>query len=266
MKVDKEKFKQNIQNNYGNIALQGAQNCGACCSIRVQENVDLPTINQVAANLGYTMDDAKGMPENANLGLGCGNPIAIAALKEGETVLDLGSGGGFDCFLASKRVGKTGHVIGVDMTPEMIQLATQNAERSGYKNVEFRLGEIENLPIEDATIDVIISNCVINLSLDKEKVFREAYRVLNHGGRLSISDIMLIASLPEAYKNDPSMISSCVANAEQSTIIFNLLKTIGFSNIQIKQKDNSREILKNWIPNTNIEDYVASFIVEAQKL
>ena len=242
-----------------------AQGCGSCCNPNAQPSSNLIELERISANLGYKPSDLLNMPENANMGLGCGNPIAIAALKEGEIVLDLGSGGGFDCFLARKQVGETGFVIGVDMTPEMIQLSTRNAEQIGYSNVEFRLGEIENLPVEDDSIDVIISNCVVNLSQEKDKVFHEAYRVLKRGGRLSISDILATAELPENIKNDLSMITGCIAGAEYTQRIEELLQKAGFINVKMVPKDNSRLILKSWLPGKNIEDYVTSYIIEAQK-
>ncbi len=266
MAVNKKEIKNHIQKNYGSIALQGLQGCGSCCGTVTQQESNVLDINKFSVHLGYSINDLKDIPESANMGLGCGNPIAIAAIKEGETVLDLGSGGGFDCFLARKQVGDKGYVIGVDMTFEMIELATQNAKKIGYTNVNFRLGEIENLPVEDSSIDVIISNCVINLSQDKEKVFYEAYRVLKDGGRLSISDILATAELPDSIKHDLSMISGCVANAEHTHKVYELLEKVGFNNIQIVPKDNSKEILKEWMPKKNIEDYVASYIIEAKKI
>jgi arsenite methyltransferase len=199
------------------------------------------------------------------MGLGCGNPIAIAALKAGETVLDLGSGGGFDCFLARRRVGEAGAVIGVDMTPDMIRLARANAEKSGYSNVEFRLGEIEHLPVADNAVDVIISNCVINLSLDKEQVYRDAYRVLKPGGRLSISDVVATAELPEPVKQDLKLLAGCIAGAEHADKVRLMLRDAGFVNIVLTPKDNSREIIASWVPGRNLEDYVASYIIEANK-
>jgi SAM-dependent methyltransferase len=207
----------------------------------------------------------RGAPLESNMGLGCGNPIAIASMREGDTVLDLGSGGGFDCFLARRQVGDKGHIIGVDMTPEMIRLARENAEKSGYINVEFRLGEIEHLPVADETVDIIISNCVINLSLDKEKVFREAYRVLKYGGRLSISDIVATAELPQQIKQDLRLMAGCIAGAEYIDNITSMMEEAGFYDIKLTPKDNSREILESWAPNRSIEDFVASYIIEGSK-
>lgn len=262
---NKEEIKKHIKRNYGNIALLGAQGCGSCCSVRSPQDSSKLEIGRISVSLGYSTNDLVNMPENANMGLGCGNPIAIAELKEGETVLDLGSGGGFDCFLARKQVGETGYVIGVDMTPEMIQLSNRNAEQIGYTNVEFRLGEIEDLPVKNDSIDVIISNCVINLSQEKENVFKEAYRVLKSGGRLSVSDVLATAELPDNIKHDLTMISGCIAGAEYIQTIQDLLQKAGFINIRLIPKDNSREILKSWLPGKNIEDYIASYIIEAQK-
>lgn len=199
------------------------------------------------------------------MGLGCGNPVAIAALKEGETVLDLGSGGGFDCFLARGQVGETGRVIGVDMTPDMIELARKNVIKTGYANVEFRLGEIEHLPVENESVDVIISNCVINLSLDKKQVFKEAFRVLKTGGRLSVSDVVATAVLPDYVKSDLIMYSGCIAGAEHFDNIKCMLLEAGFKDIKMTPKDNSRDIIKDWVPEINAEDFIASFIIEAIK-
>mgnify|MGYP000892631747 FL=1 len=178
---DNDRIRKHVRKNYGNIASKGS--VGGCCSGGCSCNGEPTDIGKTSVKIGYAEEDLADVPVGSNMGLGCGNPIAITNLKEGETVLDLGCGGGFDCFLASKKVGETGLVIGVDMTPNMISLARNNAEEDGYKNVEFRLGEIEHLPVTDESVDVIISNCVINLSPDKEKVFNEAYRVLKNGGR-----------------------------------------------------------------------------------
>ncbi|MCB2294532.1 arsenite methyltransferase [Clostridium algoriphilum] len=259
-----EEIREHIRKNYANIAIKGVKGgdcaCGSgCCNDNAMD------IKGNTINLGYSEEDLLGVPIEANMGLGCGNPIAIAALKEVETVLDLGSGGGFDCFLARRQVGEMGYVIGVDMTPEMIKLSRNNLRKSGYTNMEFRLGEIENLPVADASIDVIISNCVINLSLEKEKVFKEAYRVLKSGGRLSISDVVATAELPHHVKDDLSMMAGCIAGAEYIENIRGMLLSVGFSNVEMIPKDNSREILKSWAPGKNIEEFVASYIIEAKK-
>jgi len=199
------------------------------------------------------------------MGLGCGNPQAIASLKAGETVLDLGSGGGFDCFLAAKSVGETGRVIGVDMTADMVGKARQNAAKMGAKNVEFRLGEIEHLPAADASVDVIISNCVINLSPEKKNVFREAARVLKPGGRLAVLDVVAIEILPERVKKDLSLISGCIGGAEKIEDIEKMLQEAGFEDINIQPKKESRESIREWVPGYNLEDYVASATIEAKK-
>jgi ubiquinone/menaquinone biosynthesis C-methylase UbiE len=201
----------------------------------------------------------------SDLGLGCGNPHAIAALRPGETVLDLGSGAGFDSFLAARQVGKTGRVIGVDMTPEMVAKARELAGTDEYSNVEFRLGEIENLPVADSSVDVIMSNCVINLSPDKRRVFREAFRVLRPGGRLAISDVIATAPLPEAVRNDLALHSSCIGGAVTIAELETILRESGFHNIRIHPKDESREFIRQWAPGRTIEDYVASAIIEAVK-
>ncbi len=260
---DKEKLREKIRKNYSQVALKGSSGC--CCSPGCCGGDPAIDDNAAAKNLGYSEDDLQNMPDQANMGLGCGNPIAIASLQEGDVVLDLGSGGGFDCFLARRQIGETGFVIGVDMTPEMIKLSRKNAVGSGYKNVEFRLGEIEHLPVANDTVDVIISNCVINLALDKEQVFKEAYRVLKTGGRLSISDIVATAELPDDIKNDIAMMAGCVAGAEYVENIKSMLYRSGFKDIKLEPKKNSREILSSWVPDKNIEDYVASYIIEAVK-
>ncbi|NCB75028.1 MAG: methyltransferase domain-containing protein [Clostridia bacterium] len=258
----KEERRESIRKNYSEVAKKGSSGCGCSCSSSCCGPADL---TELAMIIGYTEADLASMPDGANMGLGCGNPLAIAALKEGETVLDLGSGGGFDCFLARRKVGDTGHVIGVDMTPDMIKLARENAEKSEYENVEFRLGEIEHLPVADNSVDVIISNCVINLSLDKAQVFSDAFRVLKLGGRLSISDVVATAELPDQLREDLEMLSGCVAGAEYFENIRLMLENAGFENIKMSPKDNSRDIIKSWVPDRNIEDYVASFLIEAFK-
>ncbi|MDD2586921.1 MAG: arsenite methyltransferase [Bacteroides sp.] len=265
MAKDKEKIRAFIRNNYADIVLKGRS--GSCCGTGCTCSSDDSTqdIKEVSVRIGYSEDEITNVPSEANMGLGCGNPLAIAGLKEGEVVLDLGSGGGFDCFLAREQVGETGYVIGVDMTPEMVNLARKSAEKAGYPNVEFRLGEIEHLPVADESVDVIISNCVINLSLDKEQVFRETFRVLKPGGRLSISDVVATAPLPEDVKQDSNLISCCIGGAEYAEDLKVIMQNAGFTEIRMVPKDNSREIIKSWVPDRNIEDFIASYIVEALK-
>jgi SAM-dependent methyltransferase len=187
----------------------------------------------IAERLGYSGDDLDSVPDGANLGLGCGNPVALASLVEGETVVDLGSGGGLDCFLSAERVGPSGHVIGVDMTPEMIERARGNAESGGYSNVEFRLGKIEEMPLDDSTADVIISNCVINLSPDKARTFDEAFRVLKPGGRLMVSDIVLLSELPESIRKSAKALVSCLGGAVMRDEYLQLIGSAGFSDIEV---------------------------------
>ena len=259
----KERIKGNIRKKYSEVAQKGST--GGCCSSGCSCGSAPIDIKESSIQIGYTLDDVSNVPKESNLGLGCGNPIAIASLKKGQVVLDLGSGGGFDCFLASRQVGDTGYVIGVDMTPDMVSLARKNAEEDGYKNVEFRLGEIEHLPVADESVDVIISNCVINLSLDKEKVFKDAYRVLKVGGRLSISDVVATAELPSEIKQDLKMMTGCIAGAEYVENIRTMLHDAGFKDIKLTPKDNGKEIIKSWVPDRNVEDYVSSYIIEATK-
>lgn len=260
---NKEELRESIQKNYAKIAQQGSS--GGCCSGGCSCNCGPIDLGAESLRIGYTEDDLLNVPAESNMGLGCGNPVAIAALKEGETVLDLGCGGGLDCFLARKQVGETGYVYGVDMTPEMIKLARQNVQKSGYDNVEFRLGEIEHLPLADSSVDVIISNCVINLSLEKEKVIEEAYRVLKPNGRMVISDVVATAELPDNIKHDLNMMAGCIAGAEYVGNIRSMLKNKGFRDIKLEPEGNSREIIKSWVPGSNAEDYVASYFIKAVK-
>jgi arsenite methyltransferase len=254
--------RQAVREKYGRVA-GGEAGCGCgqgCCDTPVNTDADI-----ISQRLGYTAEDTSSVPAGSNMGLGCGNPQAIAALRPGETVLDLGSGGGFDCFLASKAVGETGHVIGVDMTPEMVSKARKNAEQGGYRNIEFRLGEIENLPVADDTVDVIISNCVINLSPDKPRVYAEAYRVLKPGGRLAVSDVVAFAELPEDIKRDLEMHTGCIAGASSVAEIENMLVEDGFERIRVIPRDESKSFMREWVPNTPITDYVISATIEAVK-
>ncbi len=223
-----EEIKKAVKEGYGKIASQGLTCCGtvdSCCGPR-------PDV-EVGKNLGYSAQDLQAVPEGSNLGLGCGNPVAIASLSEGETVIDLGSGAGFDCFLAAGRVGKKGKVIGVDMTPEMIERARDRARKGGFENVEFRLGEIENLPVDTNSADCVISNCVINLSPDKERVFREAYRALKPGGRLMVSDIVLLRALPAAVRDSIEAYVGCLAGASLKEEYIRAVEKAGFEKIRI---------------------------------
>jgi arsenite methyltransferase len=223
------------------------------------------TLDMKAQAYGYSAEDTSAVPQGANLGLGCGNPIALASLRSGETVLDLGSGAGFDCFLAARAVGETGRVIGVDMTHEMLRKARANAAQGGYTQVEFRLGEIEHLPVADASVDVIISNCVINLSPEKAQVFREAFRVLKPGGRLAVSDVVATAPFPDEVQRDLALRAGCVAGASLLDDLEGMLADAGFVDIRIQPKDESRTFIREWVPGTNIADYLISAAIEAVK-
>jgi len=215
--------------------------------------------------MGYSAAEIEVLPTGTDLGLGCGNPGAIAALKVGETVLDLGSGAGMDCLLASRAVGESGRVIGVDMTPEMIFKARTNAARVGASNVEFRLGEIEHIPLESNTADVIISNCVINLSTDKEAVWKEAFRVLKPGGRLAISDVVSTKPVPDEIRSDLRLWSCCAAGAQQQDDLERLLTDIGFADVAIKPVAGSRELIKEWSEHRDVSEYFVSANIEAIK-
>jgi arsenite methyltransferase len=228
MEKTEKDIRQAVREGYASIAKQGGSCCNSessCCSSN--------SAKDASKAAGYSDKEMDSVPDGANLGLGCGNPVAIASLKKGEVVLDLGSGGGFDCFLAANAVGEKGKVIGVDMTPEMLTLARENATKGGYNNVEFRLGEIENLPVADSSVDVIISNCVINLSPEKEKVFAEAYRVLKPGGRVMVSDIVLLKELPEEIRESVEAYISCIAGAVLKDDYIGAMKQAGFNKIQI---------------------------------
>jgi len=261
--LENDNIRKAVREQYGKVAEYGNSACG-CSATSCCDKSDSDA-KATSMELGYSNSDVNQVPEGANMGLGCGNPKAIASLQSGETVLDLGSGGGFDAFLAAQEVGESGTVIGVDMTPEMVSKARANAEQAGYTNTDFRLGEIENLPVADEVIDVIISNCVINLSPDKAKVFRESYRVLKPGGRLAISDVVATAELPEKLKSDISLFTGCMSGASTITEIETMLKVAGFEAIAIKPRDESRVFIRNWLPESKIEDYVVSATIEAIK-
>ncbi len=254
-----KKIHTAVRESYAKIATSQNNTCG--CSVGCCQ---MPSSNE-SLKLGYSNDDLNAVPEGANLGLGCGNPQAIADLKEGEIVLDLGSGAGFDCFLASNKVGEKGFVFGVDMTPEMLEKAKENAIKGNYTNVEFKFGQIENIPLENSKVDVIISNCVINLSPDKQSVFNESYRVLKEGGRLAVSDIVSYNEIPADIKEDLMLYSGCVSGASSIDEITKMLQNAGFKNINIKTKEESKIFIANWFPDSSITNYIVSATIEAVK-
>jgi len=281
-KAAKEIIRQAVRNRYGKIANAGSgvseiSSSVSCCGesgTAVGKNSassccggsDVSS-EHMSALMGYSKEDFASVPEGANMGLGCGNPVALASLQAGETVVDLGSGGGFDCFLAAKQVGNSGNVIGVDMTPDMLSKARANAEKMKATNVEFRLGEIEHLPVADNSADIIMSNCVINLSPDKHKVYRDAFRILKPGGRLAISDIVAIAPLPEEIQQNLELVSACVGGASTFDETNDMLAKAGFENIKITPKDESRKLISEWTSgdSKNAGDYVVSAYIEAVK-
>ncbi|MBL6991932.1 MAG: arsenite methyltransferase [Bacteriovoracaceae bacterium] len=252
--VKKDKIKNAVRGTYAKIAKNEQSQC---CS-----NDSNPCCGPIAT---YSESELKSAPIGANMGLGCGNPTAIASLEKGQIVLDLGSGGGFDCFLASKIVGDDGKVIGVDMTPEMISKARKNAESEGYKNVEFRLGEIENIPAANESVDVVMSNCVINLSPDKKRVFQEIFRILKSGGKIAISDIVATKEIPEALKDDLGLYAGCMAGAETISEIKKLLLEVGLKNVNITPAKNANDAIRSWSSESCLENYVVSAMIEAQK-
>jgi len=260
----KSRIRKAVRDHYGKIAVKQGAGCACCSSSGSKEIASFPA-DMVSSAIGYSEKELKSVPEGANLGLGCGNPQAIADLKPGETVLDLGSGAGFDCFLAANQVGASGHVVGVDMTGEMIEKARQNADKIGLKNVEFRMGEIEHLPAADSSIDVIISNCVVNLSPDKPDVFKDAFRVLKPGGRLAISDIVALQPLPQQMREDLALISGCVGGALPIEDLEQMLHAAGFAEIDIQPLNRSRKVIGEWFPGRKIEDYIASATIQARK-
>lgn len=246
-----------VRARYGTIATKTHAESGASCCAGEGSNCD--------AALGYAPEELASVPAGANLGLGCGNPGALAALRAGETVLDLGAGAGFDALLSARRVGPDGHVIGVDMTPEMVAKARANAQKAGFTNVEFRHGEIERLPVADASIDVVLSNCVVNLSPDKGSVFREAFRVLKPGGRLAIADVVRTAALPERLAEDVTALTGCVAGAASPQEIRRLLEEAGFEQIHLTTVPQDRNPVRDWLPGSGVEAFVASAAIEAVK-
>ncbi len=234
--MKEQDIKKAVRENYGKVAKQSGSCCGSSCCGQtsgplIAEYASRP--EEASKKVGYTEVEMQSVPSGSNLGLGCGNPTALASIKEGETVLDLGSGAGFDCFLAANKVGPKGKVIGVDMTPEMIEKARDNAAKASYKNVEFRQGEIEKLPVDDGTIDVIISNCVINLVPDKKKAFQEAFRVLRPGGRLMVSDMVLLKELPKAVRESIEAYIGCISGAELKDRYLKAIRSAGFEDVSV---------------------------------
>jgi arsenite methyltransferase len=247
--------REMVREHYGQVArTDGGCGCGTgCCGSGATTSLDL----------GYEAGELAALPKGADMGLGCGTPLSFAGLQEGEVVLDLGSGGGIDAFLAAKQVGDRGRVIGVDMTPDMLTKARDNASRVGVSNVEFRLGEIESLPVADRSVDVVVSNCVINLSPDKRSVFREAFRVLRPGGRLAISDIVASAPLPKHITEDPAALAGCIAGAPAMDDLRAHLEAAGFAGIHIEINEASRSLIRNWSPESGAEHFVAAATIRA---
>lgn len=275
VEMDAHSLREAVRKRYAETARSTAGGAaGGCCGTQPRED-ELPVVGGCCCGtavdvrglgkiLGYSDEELSAAPEGANLGLGCGNPQAIANLKPGETVLDLGCGAGFDCFLAARQVGESGRVIGVDMTPEMLSRARENARKGGYTNVEFRLGEIEHLPVADESVDVIISNCVINLSPEKEQVFREAFRVLRPGGRLAVADMVSLAPLPLEVREDLALYAGCLAGAATVDELRAMLAEAGFVDIVIRPKD-SDQLLEAWGTGESLQNQVFSAYIEARK-
>jgi ubiquinone/menaquinone biosynthesis C-methylase UbiE len=262
--MDDVQIKEMVRARYGGIAAKARE--ASCCAPASSSCCGPEATSQdKARRMGYSVAELAAVPEGANLGLGCGNPQAIAAMQPGEIVVDLGSGAGFDCFLAARQVGDAGQVIGVDMTDEMLKKARETAARIGACNVEFRLGELEHLPIADNTADVVISNCVINLVPDKARVFREAFRVLKPGGRLAVSDVINIAPLPAELRADPALLCGCVAGAAPAERIEAWLSEAGFVEVHVTPNFESREMVESWASGHGVEKYIAPAMVEARK-
>lgn len=257
-----DEVRRQVRDRYGKIAR--SERTG-CCSGACGDLPDIKPSNTDAGQLGYTPSDTASAPEGADMGLGCGNPTALASIRAGETIVDLGSGGGFDCFLAAAQTGPQGRVIGVDMTPDMVSKARANASKGAYTNVEFRLGEIEAIPVADSTADLLISNCVINLSPDKARVYAEAFRVLKPGGRIAFSDIVARRPIPEDLRADFEAYTGCVAGAVSGAEHRTMLEAAGFEDVRIEAKDESRRFIDEWIPGKQAGRYVVSAAVTARK-
>jgi SAM-dependent methyltransferase len=263
--MEAAQIKEMVRARYGGIAeaTGDASCCAPASSCRGDTAPGTPAAK--SRQMGYSDTELAAVPNGANLGLGCGNPQAIAGLKPGEVVVDLGSGAGFDCFLAAGQVGASGRVIGIDMTHEMLKKARENAAKISAANVEFRLGELEHLPVADNTADAILSNCVINLVPDKAQVFREAYRVLKPGGRLAISDVVNTVPLSPELQGDPALLCGCISGAAPVERIETWLAQAGFTDVRVTPKPESRELVASWAPGRGIENFVASATIEARK-
>ncbi|SER70966.1 arsenite methyltransferase [Natrinema salaciae] len=257
-RLDPAEQRAAVRDRYARIASESSSCCGDTDSC-----ADAPTDR--SSELGYSDADREAVAAGADMGLGCGNPTAIAGLEDGDTVLDLGSGAGFDCFLAAREVGPTGRVIGVDMTPEMVERARENVDANDATTVEFRLGEIEHLPVADESVDVILSNCVINLSADKSQVFREAFRVLRPGGRLAVSDVVLSADLPADRRADPASVAACIGGAAPVPALAELLSDAGFVGVAIEPKADSESFIREWDDEHDPSDYVVAATIKAEK-
>ena len=257
-----DEVRRVVRGSYGQIVRAGRS---GCCSPQPCCSGDKAVCGPDSARVGYSQDELDSLPAGADLSLGCGNPQAIASLAEGETVVDLGSGAGIDCFLASKAVGPTGRVIGLDMTPDMVARSRELAAAEGYDNVDFRLGEIEHMPVADGSVDCIISNCVVNLSPDKPGVYAEAFRVLAPGGRLAISDIVATAEMPPQVRNDLAAIAGCIAGAARVDELEAMLTEVGFVDVRIRTSEKSRQFIREWLPDSDLHRYVASATIEAVK-
>ncbi|PTY03709.1 arsenite S-adenosylmethyltransferase [Opitutaceae bacterium EW11] len=263
---DPETIKETVRRHYGAIAAaHDASKASSCCGKPQAPRCGCSTADAQARTAGYSDQELSAVPDGANLGLGCGNPVAIASLQKGQTVLDLGSGAGFDAFLAARAVGPEGRVIGVDMTAEMLAKARANAKRGGYSQVEFRLGEIEALPVADNTVDVILSNCVINLCPDKRPVYREAFRVLKPGGRIAVSDVVAKTELPDDIKANLELHSGCLSGATVVTELQKILEEAGFTEIVIRPRVNSAEVIGSWDVRPSVEQNVFAAEVLATK-
>ncbi len=254
-----DRIRSEVRTHYAGVASKGAG--GGCCP----QGPCGQDAQRMSARLGYTGEEQAAVPDGSDLGLGCGTPVRGAALAPGEVVVDLGSGAGFDCFLAAKAVGQEGRVIGIDMTPEMIEKARANSRAHGYTNVEFRIGEIEHLPLADRSANWVISNCVVNLSPDKPQVYRECFRVLKPGGRLSIADVVATRPIPESLRSRMELLVACTVGASSPADIERWLVEAGFEDVRIEVNDRSREFIRDWVPGSGLEEHLAAAVIQAER-